>query len=86
MWWNEFFWVIGDRMRKNDLTKKQATLVEELRKQFPDIEEGRLFIPGEESDPEMDFAVVKWAQYRKYDAVDRIQLILPVIKALATIK
>jgi hypothetical protein len=87
LWWDEFFWVIGNRKQEKDLTKKQAALVEELRKQFPDIdEEGCLFIPGEESDPEIDFADVKWAQHRKYDAVDRIQLILPVIKALATIK
>jgi len=87
LWWDEFFWVIGNRTWENDLTKKQATLVEELRKQFPDIDkEGWLLIPGENSTPEIDYTDVQWEQHRKYDTTDRIQLIVPVIKALATIK
>lgn len=84
LWCYEFFWVIGNQARGKGLTKEQKTLIEELRKQFPDIdEEGRLLIPGENSDPEIDYADVQWGQHRKYDTVDRIELILPVIDALA---
>lgn len=82
LWWDEFFWVIGNRQRGKKLTSKQATLFEKLRKQFPDIdEEGRLLIPGEDSDL-IDYEDVLWEQHRRYDTEDRIQLILPVIKAL----
>lgn len=87
LWWDEFFWVIGNRTWENDLTKKQATLVEELRKQFPNIDhEGWLFIPGKNSAPEIDYTDVQWGHYREYDTADRIQMILPIIHALAAIK
>ena len=87
LWWDEFCWMIGNRTQEKGLTKKQATLVEELRKQFPDIdEEGRLLIPGKNSDPEMDYADVQWEDHREYDTVDRIQLILPLMHALAAVK
>lgn len=87
LWWDEFYWVIGNPIWEKDLTKKQATLVEGLRKQFSTIdEEGWLFIHGENSDPEIDYGDVQWGQHRKYDTVDRIQLILPIIKELATIR
>ena len=85
LWWDEFFWVIGNRRWEKDLTAKQVSLVEELQEQFPDIdEEGWLLIPGEDSDPKIDYANILWEQHRKYDTVDRIQLILPVIKALVS--
>lgn len=84
LWWDEFFWVLGNRKWEKDLTKKQEALVEDLRKQFPNIdEEGWLLIPGENSDSKINYADVQWGQHRKYDTVDRIQLILPIIKALA---
>jgi hypothetical protein len=87
LWWDEFFWVLGNRKWENDLTKKQKALVEELQKQFPNIDEkGWLLIPGENSDPKINYADVQGEQHRKYDTVDRVQLILPVIKALAAIK
>lgn len=83
LWWDEFSWVIGNPNRNGRLTQGQAKIVEQLREQFEEIDEnGRLFIPGEESDLEIDYDEVQWEQYRKYDHEDRIQLILPVIKAL----
>lgn len=82
LWWDEFFWKFGNP-NEGELTPGQSGLVEQLRRQFNSIDEyGKLFIPGKESDPEIDYEDVQWEQYRIYDEVDRIQLIQPVIKAL----
>lgn len=86
LWWAEFFWVVGNQKREKGLTKKQAMLVKELKKKFRKISnEGWLFIPGEDSVQGIDYNNVQDDDYRKYDKVDRIQLIVPVIKALAAL-
>lgn len=89
LWWAEFFWMIGNQKKEEDLTSKQTQLVNDVQKKLPKIkisDEGWLFIPGVDSVPGIDYNNVQDDQYRKYDKVDRIQLIVPVIKALAALK
>ena len=88
LWMNEFAWWLGREEWDKEFTDKQEVTVHELHEQFEEIldEDGWVCVPGKDSAEEIDYAAPEWKDYREYDTVDRIQLILPVMKALAAIK
>lgn len=94
LWWNESFWrLTNDADPDEPFTPKQRELIKQLRAQSTVLEEneekgyGYLFIPGEESKPNVDYENTDWWTYHRiHDEVDRIQLIQPVIKALVELQ
>lgn len=88
--WAEFFWVIGNPEKGENLTQRQAFFVKQLQKKFRKKirkikAKGWLHISGVDSVSGINYNKVQDDQYRKYDREDRIQLIVPVIKALAAL-
>jgi hypothetical protein len=81
LWWSEFSWRIGSQTWDRALGTAQANFLDKIRAEFNEIDEnGWLHIPGIDSVEGINYIDYSNNQFRKYDTVDRIKKIIPIIK------